>query len=84
MTWGISPFHGGCNRAAFLVREDEDEFGSEVFGGVFDAAQNGVVYDVPGYSDDEQVAQALIEYELRRNSGIGATQDHGERMLSAH
>ena len=37
--------------------------------------------DIAGDADDEQVAEALAEDQLRGNARIGAAQHDGERLL---
>jgi hypothetical protein len=51
-------------------------------GGEFDTADLGGSNDVAGYPNDEQVSQALIEDQLRRNPRIGASEDDREGPLS--
>jgi hypothetical protein len=75
-------FDGGGDGAAFFVAHHHDEFGVEVLDGVFDAAEYGVVNDVAGYADGEEIAEAFIEDEFGRNARIGARQDYGERVLA--
>lgn len=38
--------------------------------------------DVAGHADDEQIPQTLIEYDLRGNARIGASQDDRKRFLA--
>src|SRR5690606_41022300 len=38
--------------------------------------------DIACDSDDEQVAHTLIEHELHRHPRIGASEDHGKRLLA--
>ena len=61
----------------------QNEFCLQVLHRIFDAAQNVVCGNVAGYPDHEQIAQALIEDELRGDPGIGATEDNREWMLSS-
>ena len=41
------------------------------------------VDDMPGRADDEEVAQALVEDDLRRHPGVAAAEEDGERVLIA-
>jgi hypothetical protein len=64
------------------MAENHNQLRVQVFHRVFDAAQIIVCGDIPGDADDKQVAQALVKYQFRRDSGIGTTQNHREWMLS--
>lgn len=48
-----------------------------MFGGIFDAGDGELVSDIPGNSDDEEVAEALIEQDLGAEAGVGAGEDDG-------
>ncbi|GAC1409343.1 MAG: hypothetical protein NVSMB53_01460 [Gemmatimonadaceae bacterium] len=63
----------------------EDDYQPRVVAlrGKFDAADLRRSDDVAGDADDEQVAQALIEYDLRRNARIRASEDDRDRLLPA-
>jgi hypothetical protein len=63
------------------VPKNNDQFGAQVLDCILDATENGVVNDVPGNSYDEEIAQSLIEEQLRRNSGVGTTEDHSKWVL---
>ncbi len=56
---------GRADRAAALVSEHDDQRDGEVLDGVLDAADHGGVEHLAGRADDEQVAEALVEQELR-------------------
>ena len=49
--------------------------------GILDAPERHIVYDVPCKPDDEEVAYPLIEKDLRRDAGIGASDDDGKGFL---
>ena len=53
-------------------------------GGEFHAADLRGSHDIAGDPDDEEVAQALIEHDLRRHPRIGAPQDDCEGLLLGH
>ena len=72
--------NGSLDGAATAVSENQDE-GHVQFGDrVFDAALHGyarAVDDVAGHPHHEDVADADIEEDLRRDAGIGTTDDDG-------
>jgi hypothetical protein len=72
---------GGNDSAALRVAEYHDQPSIVARGGEFDAADLGRGHDVAGYTYHEQVAQALIEYDLRWNTRVGAAEDDRERLL---
>ena len=39
-------------------------------------------HEIAGDAHDEQLARSLVEGQLRRDPGIGATEDGGERRLA--
>ena len=50
------------------MTEDDDELRAELFDGELDALKRGRADDVPGDADDEELAEALVEEELRRDA----------------
>ena len=60
------------------MSEHHDEPRAEALGGELDAADLRRRDDVPGHADDEQVAQALVEDDLRRHPRVGASEDDGD------
>jgi hypothetical protein len=50
-------------------------------GRIFDAGELGIAGDVAGDADVEQIAETLIEDDLRRDAGVGAAQDGRVGML---
>jgi hypothetical protein len=46
-----------------------------------DTADLGGCDNVAGHANDEEVAEALIEDQLRRYAGVGAAEDDGEGLL---
>jgi hypothetical protein len=52
-----------------------------MFNCILDAAQPNLINHFSGGANDKNVAQAYIENEFRRNSGIGATHYHCKRFL---
>ena len=73
---------GRGDRAALAVAHHDDEAHMKVLDGVFYASDDVVIEDVAGVTDDEQIAQALIEEQLRGNTRVGAGEDNGERSLA--
>ena len=72
----------GQDRAALRVAEDDDQRRAVALGGELDAADLRWRDDVAGDANDEQVAQSLVEHDLRRYAGIGTSEDDGERLLA--
>jgi hypothetical protein len=64
------------------MAHDDDEPGAEPRGGKLHAAHLGWSNDVAGYSNDEEIAEALIEDQLGGHSRIRAAQNDGEGLLS--
>ena len=62
--------------------QHDDQPGTELFGGKLDAADLRGGNDVAGHSDDEQVAEPLIENDLDRYSRIRTAKDGRERFLA--
>jgi hypothetical protein len=63
------------------VPEHDDESRAESLGGVLDAPDQRWSDDVPGDADDEQIAEPLIEDDLRRNARVGAAENDRVRLL---
>ena len=82
MSRHVSAFDRGRNRAALLVAQHHDQLCFEMLHRVLDAAQDIIVHQVPRHPDDEQISQALIEKQLGGNSRVGASENHGKRMLT--
>ncbi len=70
------------DRAALRVAEHHDEPRAEPRGRELDAADLRRRDDVARDADHEQVAEALIEYELRGHARVRAAQDDRERLLT--
>jgi hypothetical protein len=49
-----------------------------------DAADEGWGHDVSGDADDEEVAQALVEHDLRGHPRVRAAEHDGEGGLARH
>jgi hypothetical protein len=64
------------------VSKDHDHFGSQHGGAKLEAAQPFGCHEIAGDADDEQFTRPLIECELGRYSGIGASQYGGKRLLA--
>ena len=65
------------------MAEHHHQARAEGLGGELDAADLGGRDDVAGDADDEQVAESLIEDQLRGHARIGAAEDDGEGLLAA-
>src|SRR5262245_59344269 len=70
------------NRAAMLMAQNDEQWYMQVLSSIFQAAKFGIRYDVSRYAHNKQIPKALIKENLRRYSGIRATQDFGMRMLT--
>jgi hypothetical protein len=75
--WTERRLHG----AAPPVAHHHDELRSKMTDCILDAAQHTGCGDITGLPDYEQVADAKVESDLWRNSGIGATQDDCKWLL---
>jgi hypothetical protein len=64
------------------VPQDHEEGRLQVCGGVLEAPQGLRGHDVAGDAHDEEIPEPLVEQELRRNSGVAAPEDRGERPLA--
>jgi hypothetical protein len=64
------------------VAQHDDERRPEPLGGELDAADLRGRDDIAGNADDEQVAEALVEDDLRRHPRVGTAEDDGERFLT--
>src|SRR6476646_3821110 len=73
--------HRRAHRAAAVVAEDHDERDVEHADTELDRAQHAGVDDVAGGADDEQVAQALVEDDLRCDTRVAAAEHQRERLL---
>ena len=50
--------------------------------GIFDGAEYMLVDDIAGVTDDEKVAEFLVEDDFGCHAAVGAAQYHGEGMLA--
>ncbi len=72
----------GLRRAAVLVPEDHQEVGLQRGDAELDRSLDlGGRAGVPGDAHDEEVADALVEDDLRRQPRVGAREDDRERLL---
>ena len=62
--------------------EHDDQRRAELGGGKLDAADLRRGDDVARNADDKQVAEALVEDDLGRHPGVGASEDDSERFLA--
>ena len=74
-------FQGGQDRPALRMAQDNHQPGPEVRGRELDAANLRRRHDVAGDTDDEQIAQPLVEDELSRHPRVRATEDDREGPL---
>jgi hypothetical protein len=58
-----------------------DERRTKMFGSVLDAPQYDRVGDIAGYPHHENFTQALVKDYFGRDTGIGAGEDNGLRLL---
>src|SRR5437762_330705 len=71
----------GMYGAATFVAEDHEQGGSDVRGGVLQAAGDLGGEDIAGDADDEKLAQTRVENQFRSDARIAATEDGGEGAL---
>jgi len=69
------------NGTAVRVAHNDNQLRSELFCREFDASDERRSDDVTGNADDEEIADALVEYDFRGYSRVGASKDDGERFL---
>ena len=85
---GISPVSTAalvaCHGAAAVVAEDHDQRHPEHADAVLEGAQDGVVDDLAGGADHEDVAEAQVEDDFGGEPGVRAAEDDGERVLVLH
>ena len=81
---GVDVLDGSFDRAAVGMSENEDErdveFGDGVLGAAFDG-DTGAVDHVAGDAHDEQITDADVKQDFRRDAGIGAGDDDGFGIL---
>ena len=68
----IGGAEGGVDRAAVLVAEDDDELRPALRDRVLDRSEAVFVGDVARAAHDEEGADGLIEYQLRRHAAVRA------------
>src|SRR5882724_8333962 len=66
---------------ATLMTQDHDQARAQVCDCVLDAAQCMVVDQIASCANDEKVTQVLVEDQLGRGAGIGASENDSERVL---
>jgi hypothetical protein len=75
-----------CDRrldcAAALVAQHDEERGAQVQRGVLQGTQDRGTQHVAGDADDEQFAEAGIEYQFRRHPAVAAAEDGGVGLLA--
>ena len=79
--WAAQLLEGGHDRPALGVAEHHHQPRAEPRRGELDAADLRRRDDVSGHADHEQIAQALVEHDLRGHARVGAPEDDRERLL---
>ena len=64
------------------LRRVPDNYVAEMFDGVFKTADSDGIGTVAGIAHDEEIAQPLIEEQLRGETAVGASQDGNLGILS--
>src|SRR4030081_196961 len=72
----------GRDCAAVFVAQDDNERRVQMLDGVFDGAENERLGGNACQPQDEEISQALIEYQLRSRPRIRAREHDREGMLS--
>ena len=83
---GTSPVRtaaSAADRAARVVAEHDDEREVEHADAELERAEHAGVDDVAGRADDEEVAEALVEDDLRGDARVGAAEEDRERVCLA-
>lgn len=70
MSFGRSRFDSGVYRSTIIVAQYQDEPDRQVGYCIFYAAYDEIIDNVAGYTKNEYISYALIEYYLRRDPGI--------------
>ncbi len=78
---GVPALDGGPDGAGVPVAQHHHKRAVQVLDGVLDAAQNDRIDHVASDADNEDVPQALVEDQFRRDAGVAAADDDGERLL---
>jgi hypothetical protein len=50
--------------------------------GIFYGTKDFLIHDVACIADDEEVAELLVEDDLRCHAAVGAAEDHGKGVLT--
>ena len=74
---------GALDGAALAVAQDDDQLRSGQPGREFSTANNIVLGNITGNAGAEDVANALVEYQLRWHAGIDAAQHYCKGKLPA-
>ena len=80
--FGGDGLHCGVDGTATLMAEHDDQASAQNIDGVLNAAQAFIVKDVARYSNDEQIAKALVKDDFGWLTRIGTTGDYRKRMLT--
>jgi hypothetical protein len=75
-------FDRRVDRTACRVPQHHEQRRVEILHGVFKACDDIVIGKIAGQAADEQIASSRVEGIFRRNAGIGAAQDAGDRVLA--
>lgn len=65
------------------MTKDHDKWDAERGDAVFDAGDHRVVSNIAGNAGGEEIAEALVEDELWRDSGVGTTEYGREWRLAS-
>src|SRR5437762_3217070 len=82
LAFGSDRFLCSLDRAAALMSEHHDQAHGQMIDRVLDAAQAMIADHVAGHAQDKQIAESLIEYDLGRNTRVGAAKNDSKRMLT--
>ena len=74
---------GGGDGAALRVAHHNDQLGAYDGAAVLHAAKHLGAGDVAGDADAEDVAESEVEDDFRRGAGVDATENDGQRVLTA-
>src|SRR5260370_25984812 len=78
--------HSRFNRPTTLVAEHDDQLRVLLhLDGILNAADCKIVQDVASHANDEQISNAAVKHDLRRNARIGTAQNDSEwRLMFRH
>lgn len=81
----FDPSRDGMDRRpdspAVLMSEDDHQGDTQMLDGILDTPHGRIISDMTGRSNDEQVAEAPVEDDFRRDAGIRTPEHDGEGVL---